>query len=203
MLWLDAAMAAALYNGSAGDGFPLHLPIGGISQETAMSVPQHLATFWAAFLTTTERSASTRCSEAFHFDDNEADANTLGALVVRGIKTATASLLWTFAAEQRRRPRIGDLSIVTTWQGEPLCVIETTAVSIQAFEDVEATFAAAEGEGDGSLRHWQATHWAYFARVCDHLGRPPTTRMAVVCERFRVVYPGGGRQDIPSSPETP
>ena len=111
-----------------------------------------------------------------------------------------ASLLWTFAAEQRRRPRTGDLSIVTTWQGEPLCVIETTAVTVQAFEDVEATFAAAEG--DGSLRHWREVHWAYFARVCDRLGRPPTTRMAVVCERFRVVYPGCGSQDVPRNPET-
>ena len=165
-----------------------------------MGVLHHLVTFWAAFLATTARDASTPFSEAFHFDDNEADANTLAALVIRGGKTATASLLWTFAAEQRRRPRTGDLSIVTTWQGEPLCVIETTAVTVQAFEDVEATFAAAEG--DGSLRHWREVHWAYFARVCDRLGRRPTTRMAVVCERFRVVYPCGERQDVPPRPET-
>lgn len=72
--------------------------------------------------------------------------------------------------------------------GSPLCVIETTGVEIKAFEDVSEDFAAAEGEGDGTLRYWRAVHEPYFGRVCERLGREPSAEMAVVCERFRVLF---------------
>jgi uncharacterized protein YhfF len=78
--------------------------------------------------------------------------------------------------------------VVTSWDGLPLCVIETTEVQVQAFEDVDEEFAAAEGEGDRSLACWREVHWSYFERVCDKLGRERSLRMPVVCERFRVVF---------------
>jgi uncharacterized protein YhfF len=85
--------------------------------------------------------------------------------------------------------KAGDLSVVTGWGGEPLCVIETTAVDILPFEEVGADFAHAEGEGDRSLRHWREVHWAYFQRECAGHGWAPSPRMPVICERFRVRYP--------------
>lgn len=148
-----------------------------------------VAKFWADFLWQTGRAESTPPYEVFHFDDNENDANELAALVLSGTKGATASLLWEYGDDGRRAPAQGDLSVVTDWEGSPVCVIETTAVDVEAFEDVDEDFAAAEGEGDGSLRHWRATHSAYFGRVCERLGREPSARMEVVCERFRVIFP--------------
>lgn len=148
-----------------------------------------VATFWADFLAQTGRDDGTPLYDVMHFDDNEQDANQLAALVLSGTKRATASLLWQYDGNGKGAARVGDLSVVTDWAGDPLCVIETSAVEVKAFEDVDADFAAAEGEGDGSLRHWRTAHEAYFGRVCDTLGREPTARMEVVCERFRVVFP--------------
>ena len=106
----------------------------------------------------------------------------------RGPKRATASLLWVHETEGRPLAKPGDLSIVTRWTGDPVCIIETTQVEICAFEDVTDAFAATEGEGDGSLAYWREAHWAYFARECRRTGRIPDARMPVICEQFRVVY---------------
>lgn len=146
------------------------------------------ARFWAEFLAQTGRAEHTPLYDTFHFDDNETDADDLAELVLDGTKGATASLKWEYEGDGTRAPVPGDLSIVTNWAGSPLCVIETTEVEIQAFDDVSEDFAAAEGEGDGSLRHWQAVHERYFGRVCERLGHEPSAEMEVICERFRVVF---------------
>ncbi|BAN02085.1 ASCH domain-containing protein [Ilumatobacter coccineus] len=145
--------------------------------------------YWADFLSETGRAEDTPLYDVFHFDDNERDADELAALVLRGTKRATASLQCEYGDDSKRAPMPGDLSVVTTWAGAPVCIIETTAVDVTGFDDVDEDFAAAEGEGDGSLRHWREVHEAYFGRVCERLGREPSDGMPVVCERFRVVYP--------------
>ena len=147
-----------------------------------------VAAFWSAFLARTDRPATTPLYEAFAFGDSEALATSLADLVRRGEKAATAALVWENEAEGKRPPRPGDLSVVTAWDGRPLCIIETTGVEVHAFEDVGAEFAAAEGEGDRSLAWWREAHWRYFGRVCERLGRAPSPRMPVVCERFRMVF---------------
>jgi uncharacterized protein YhfF len=152
-----------------------------------VEIPAHVAPFWATFLAATGRPPATPFYEAFAFGDGEALATSLADLVLRGQKMGTATLTWENEVDGKR-PRVGDLSVVTTWQGRPLCVIETTGVEVHAFEDVGAAFAAAEGEGDGSLEFWRRAHWNYFGRVCARLGRERSPRMPVVCERFRVVF---------------
>ena len=153
-----------------------------------MVVPLPVEQFWSDFLTRTARSPDTPRYEVFHFGDREALADSLADLVRRGEKAATATLVWENEAEGKPAPQRGDLSVVTGWDGRPLCVIETTDVQVHAFEDVDAEFAAAEGEGDRSLAFWREAHWAYFGRVCERLGRERSARMPVVCERFRVVF---------------
>lgn len=153
-----------------------------------MELPQHIAPFWPEFLTKTGRTNDTLPYEVFHFTDNEAGANGLAELVLRGEKVATASLLWEYEAEGSRIPQQGDLSVVTSWAGNPQCVIETTHVEVRPFEAIDELFAAAEGEGDRSLRYWREVHWDCFGRVCNEIGREPTQRMPVICERFRVVF---------------
>lgn len=145
--------------------------------------------FWRDFeVAAGDGDLTSRFYEAFHFDDNEASADSLAALVLAGTKRATASIVWSFEQEGKAPPKPGDLSVVTSWDGQPLCVIETTAVAIVAFDQVDEDFAATEGEGDASLAYWRRVHWDYFARECARIGLQPSLDMAVLCERFRVVY---------------
>ena len=153
-----------------------------------MDIPAPIEPFWSAFLTRAGRPRTTPLYEVFYFADHEALANSLADLVRRGEKAATATLVWENEAGGKDAPQPGDLSVVTSWDGRPLCVIETTDVRVHAFEDVDAEFAAAEGEGDRSLAFWREAHWSYFGRVCDRRGRERSRRMPVVCERFRVVF---------------
>jgi uncharacterized protein YhfF len=154
-------------------------------------IPSSIVGFWQAFCAEVGEDCSDRFFEAFHFDDNEADANALAHLVLAGGKRGTASLVWSFENSGRSVPGPGALSVVTYWDGTPACVIETQEVDVLPFEQVGAGFAAVEGEGDGSLAYWRRAHWAYFGRECRRLGREPSQDMPVACERFRVVYKAG------------
>ena len=54
--------------------------------------------------------------------------------------------------------------MITDWTGLARCVIRTSLVEVVAFADVGEEFAAAEGEGDGSLEYWREAHRAAFGR---------------------------------------
>lgn len=122
------------------------------------------------------------------FGHTAEDADALGALVVRGVKTATCSLMWMYEAEQEPLPQIGDLSIILDGTGAPLCIIETTELQVKAYQDVDAQFAYDEGEGDRSLAYWRDVHWRYFAEECASIGCEVSLDMPLLCERFKVVY---------------
>jgi uncharacterized protein YhfF len=153
-----------------------------------MPVPPPLKNFWNAYAAADGAANGARFHEAFAFGDNEALANELAALVRSGVKRATASAFWLYEAEGQRPPKAGDRSIVTRWDGEPVCVIETTSVLVVPFNQVSADFAAAEGEGDGSLASWRDRHREYFTRECQAKGQAFTENLLVCCERFKVVY---------------
>jgi uncharacterized protein YhfF len=158
-----------------------------------MVIPPQMADFWHAAVQAGSGVDESRFYETFSFGDSEALANSLADLVLTGVKRATAGSVWSCEAEGKRLPAPGDLSIVTDWSGRPLCIIETLAVDVVAFDAVTAEFAAAEGEGDGSLSFWRSAHEAYFTRECAGAGRRFSADMPVACERFRVVYqPSGG-----------
>ncbi|PWB74495.1 ASCH domain-containing protein [candidate division GN15 bacterium] len=156
-----------------------------------MSENATIQEFWQSFVASlpAEHPARARTYESWHFCDCEKDANELGALVVAGIKTATCSVLWAYEAEGERIPEVGNLVVVTDFDSKPLCIIEITEVTMRPFNDVDASFAYDEGEGDRSLAHWRDVHWRYFGRELAALGRQPSDDMPLVCERFRVVWP--------------
>lgn len=119
---------------------------------------------------------------AFAFGDNPRLADELLALVLAGRKTATCSAAREYPPGHPERPVVGRRDTVLDGAGRPRAVIETTEVVFRRFCDVDAAFAAAEGEGDGSLEQWRAGHAAYFGR---NGGFSPD--MDVICERFRLV----------------
>ena len=153
-----------------------------------MSIPSSVSLFWGAFCAQVAEDCSDRFFEAFHFDDNQTAANELADLVHAGVKQATASLVWSYESAGISPPKPGALSVVTYWDGSPVCVIETLKVEVLPFEQVGAEFAAAEGEGDGTLEYWRRVHWAYFGRQCARIGRETSLTMPVACERFKVIY---------------
>ena len=159
-----------------------------------MPVPPAVAAFWAEFSRRVGGVDDALFYEAFHFGDSEALATELAGLVLAGTKRATASALWSFEAAGKRPPRPGDLSVLTAWDGAPLAIIRTTRVELMPFDAVPAEFAAAEGEGDGTLAFWQRAHRAYFGRECARIGRNFAADMPVCCERFELVHP------LPPSP---
>ena len=154
-----------------------------------VNVPESVQPFWAKFQASIGYDASPLFYEAFHFDDNEATANALAALVLSGQKRATAGLLWINELANKPLPKVGALSVVTDWQGAPLCIIESTHIEIVPFDSVGDSFAAIEGEGDKTLRYWREAHWRFFSRECQRIGREPDLHMPVVCEQFKVVSP--------------
>lgn len=125
---------------------------------------------------------------AWHFCDNEQDANELAELVVSGTKKATASLFLLYQEEGEELPKVGDLSIIINWNGEAQCIIKTTSIEVVPYKDVTEEFAATEGEGDKSLEYWRRAHWSYFSREMEIIGKEPTDDMLVVCEKFEVVF---------------
>ncbi|MFN0183238.1 MAG: ASCH domain-containing protein [Aquabacterium sp.] len=143
---------------------------------------------WDAYRATQPEDIGPRFLEAFHFCDNAADADELAALVEAGTKRATAALVAAHTAERVPLPQPGALSIVTDFAGQPRCIIRTQRVDVMPFSQVDAAFAATEGEGDGSLAFWQRAHRAFFGRECARLGIAWHDEQDVVCERFELVW---------------
>lgn len=155
--------------------------------------------FWQSYLATLPEGSPIRNElyDADWFGDNPKLADELAALIMAGTKTATCSALWEWEAEGRAIPTVGYKSIMLSGAREPLAVLETTEVTVRAYQDVDATFARDEGEGDLSLDFWREAHWRYFSRTLPKIGKEPTLEMPLVFERFRVIYtPINNRQSL-------
>lgn len=147
--------------------------------------------FWQAYLTSLPQAeeAMRRFYEVFQIGNSPEAADEGATLITQRVKTATSSLLWTYQATNKPLPAVGSLSIVTDGRGQPVCVVETIAVEMKGFADVDAAFAYDYGEWDRTLETWRAHCWAYNVPRCHAVGKAPTPEMPLVCERFKVVYP--------------
>lgn len=114
------------------------------------------------------------------FGDGPELADELLALVLAGEKRATCESL--AACQANIMPRAGEISVVLDGAGRPACAIETTAVEVKRFGEVDAAFAFEEGEGDRSLATWRRDHQGYFERQGTY-----SEDMQVVCERFKLL----------------
>jgi len=104
-------------------------------------------------------------------------ADRLLAQVLSGRKTAAS-----WPARHGRWTRVGERMLAYDGQGRPRAVLETTALELKRFCDVDEDFAWAEGEGDLSLRWWRVAN-----RIYLQLGGYFAEDMELWCERFRVV----------------
>jgi uncharacterized protein YhfF len=124
-------------------------------------------------------------SDAEHLQDKALCqlADELSALVLSGVKTATASDYDSYAQENLPLPAVdGKFDIVLNSWGAPICAITTTKVYPVSFDKVTAAHAYKEGEGDRSLAHWRKTHETFFRENGNF--RPD---MLILCEEFSVI----------------
>ena len=124
---------------------------------------------------------------SFYFCDNREDADICLQLVLDGQKRATAASVKELELCGDPIPQVGDLSIVTDFDGVPRAVIRTTSVELKRFGDVDENFARAEGEGDLTLEWWRDAHYAFFTRVLAGTKVKIDDDLLIACERFEVV----------------
>ena len=146
--------------------------------------------YWQKFLSTLPADSPYLSKKyvAEGWGDSPRMADELGTLIAQGTKTGTCSALWEWEAEGNPIPKVGLVTIVLDGKGEPLCIVETIEVFIRNYNEVDADFARAEGEGDLSLEYWREAHKNFFSRTLPKIGKEFSEEMPLVCERFRVTY---------------
>ena len=151
---------------------------------------EHVKDYWQKFLSILPPDSAYRTKDyiAEGWGDGPDMANELGNLIARGIKTATCSALWEWEAEGKPIPQEGLITIVLDGAEQPLCIVETTEVTIRKYNEVDAEFAQAEGEGDFSLEYWRQAHRNFFSRTLSKIEREFSEEMPLVCERFQLIY---------------
>ncbi len=127
--------------------------------------------------------------QSWYFGNTSEMARELGELVISGKKFATASLAAVNEIKPDEAPIPDGYSVVTDFEGVPMCVIQTSEIRHLPFNEVDARFASDEGEGDQSLEYWQDVHWKYFSREAAELGIDFNETSLICCERFKLLYP--------------
>jgi uncharacterized protein YhfF len=116
----------------------------------------------------------------------------LVAAALAGTKTTTSGLLADYEREGSPLPRPGLSQAVIDSAGEPVAVIETTAVQVIRLGDADLAHAVGEGEGFTSIAEWRADHEQFWhsEQVRQALGDPAFTvddDTLVVAQTFRLV----------------
>ncbi|NWG34660.1 MAG: ASCH domain-containing protein [Chloroflexi bacterium] len=146
--------------------------------------------YWQKFLSTLPADSPYHSKSCISegWGDSPKMADELGGLIAQGTKTGTCSALWEWEAEGNPIPEVGLVTVVLDGKGDPLCIVETTEVTIRKYNEVDVDFARAEGEGDLSLEYWREAHKNFFSRTLPKIGKEFSEEMSLVCERFRVIY---------------
>jgi uncharacterized protein YhfF len=123
------------------------------------------------------------------FGDSAAMADELLALVLAGIKRATASLARDYGEGREPLPKVGDIVVVVDGRNKPRCVWRTTEIDMKPLIAVDDAFAFDEGEGDQTRDGWLRDHRAYFSRQAKREGFAFDDQIETVFERFTIIWP--------------
>ena len=154
------------------------------------SVPSKVERYWGQFLSSFPPGSEPADDfvESFFFGTEPEGAREISKLVLDGQKTATGSVLWSYETDGKPVPKAGDYWIVTDGGDDPVCIIQTTDVSVIPFDEVPEEYARDGGEGDRTLVSWRRMYWDYIVSECARACREPSQATPLVMERFRVVY---------------
>jgi uncharacterized protein YhfF len=176
------------------DGRCMHCHWNGRSSTHVMklksqAVDPSVENIWRDYISAHPGRAGSDTPPSWHFCSDKQAADKCAELVVRGIKTATSSLLREYEIEGEELPAAGQYHIITDWAGKAKAVIRLTRVEQVPFDEVGAGFAAMEGEGDRSLDYWREVHRRFFRQLLEEHGERFSEDMTLVCEEFKVVWP--------------
>ncbi len=143
---------------------------------------------WEDFVKANKEYRDARVPEHFYFCYEKKDADELAMLVKSGVKQATASLLILYEIEKEELPKVGDIYIITDFEGSAVAIIQNTKIEQVPFDKVTEEFAFLEGEGDRSLDYWTRVHRDFFTSELKMYGRDFEEKMVVVCQHFRLLY---------------
>jgi uncharacterized protein YhfF len=125
--------------------------------------------------------------QVWYFGNSVEMAKELGELVVSGKKSATASLVEFNKRHPGSAPIDKGYSVVTDFEGNPLCILQTTEIRQLPFDEVDIQFAFDEGEGNQTLENWRDGHWRYFTKEAAELEIEFNEKSLICCERFRLL----------------
>src|SRR5687768_2965792 len=112
-----------------------------------MSTP--VEEFWKRFCSVDPSVDAATPYQVWYFGNTREMAMELVGLVLSGAKTATASSVRMNELQPEAAPRPNGYSVVTDFDGDPRCIIQTAEIRHLPFEEVDARFAADEGEEIG------------------------------------------------------
>jgi uncharacterized protein YhfF len=145
--------------------------------------------YWNAFRETNPLIPKITPYQVWFFGNSQEMSIYLANFVVNGTKRATASLVLVNEKIPENAPTADGYSVVTDFEGNPLCIIQTTEIRHVPFLEVDFSFAKDEGEGFQNIDEWRKGHREYFTKECLELGFEFDETMLVCCERFRLLYP--------------
>lgn len=152
-----------------------------------MEISSQIKNFWREFCDVSGTNPETPY-DFWYFGNTSEMARRLGELVLKGDKRATTTLLES-AQKFDDAPSVGDHSIVTDFEENPMCIIQTTEISTLPFDKVDAEYAFVEGEGDKSLYYWREGHRRFFTNDAAENGLEFNEKSLVICQKFRLLYP--------------
>lgn len=153
-----------------------------------MKITKEIKEFWKEFCAENPEINADTPYEVWFFHHNRESSKKLAGLVLSGKKRATASLMEN-ESDTGDGGVAGGYSVVTDFDANPQCVIQTTEVRCLPFKEVDAQFAFDEGEGDQTLEYWRAAHRKFFIECCRDLGIEFDESMRIACKRFKVLFP--------------
>lgn len=116
-------------------------------------------------------------------------SETICGLVIAGEKTGTFSVPWLHASHPDTKPEIGDFVVLSNFGGEPRALLQTMALTLLTFGEIDASHTALDGPGVRDLDVWRGVHTNYWNGLLEPLGKSVADEMPVVAERFACLYP--------------
>jgi len=136
-----------------------------------------------------ETGISGEFQDAWGFGENPQLMDGLLALVLKGKKRTTTTLVKEMELEGSPEPKVGEHSIILDGSGRPRAIIRTVCIRRARFCEVDEEHAYWEGEDDRTLESYRREHIKYYRRRGEALGFTFSENMEVILERFEVVYP--------------
>lgn len=124
------------------------------------------------------------------FGANAATSSLILELIRSGEKSGTFTTPALYAGRRELTPVVGDLVVVTDFEGRPGAAIRTTAVRTVPFNEVTEAESGYDGPSVRPLAAWRRVHWAYFTRELAPLGLTPVETMPVTVEQFELLCSG-------------